>query len=497
MDIPFGGKKTLQLIDLLEDVMEKVTLPTATPDMEVSGLTADSRQVRPGYLFAALPGTQQDGRAYIPDAIRNGARAVLAPPGTALNHSEAVLIESPDPRASLAHLAAAFSRPQPHSIVAVTGTNGKTSVAHFTRQLWTLLGHQAASIGTLGLQLPNGTTRPRLTTPDPVTLHRDLACMAAQGTQHAVIEASSHGLSQRRLDGVRLKAAAFTNLSRDHLDYHDSEEDYFAAKLRLFDVILADSGYAVLNADSPRFSSVASASHATVLSYGRRGRDLKILNTAPRGALTRLELEAFGRHITLDLPFLDGFQIENVVCAAGLVIACGDDRDATLESLTQLADVPGRLQRISHVHARTSVFVDYAHTPDALAAVLQALRPHTSGRLIVVFGCGGDRDPGKRPLMGRVASRMADEVVLTDDNPRNEDPRAIRAEVLAGAPQALEIPDRAQAIETAVTMLVDGDVLVIAGKGHETGQIVGDRTLPFDDADVARGALRSTGKNLL
>jgi UDP-N-acetylmuramoyl-L-alanyl-D-glutamate--2,6-diaminopimelate ligase len=471
-----------------------VNVTAGAGSIEIAGLTADSRAVAPGFLFAAIPGTKADGRRFIGPALDAGAAAVLAPEGTALpRETSAALVEARNVRAALARMAAAFYGAQPETMAAVTGTNGKTSVAHFTRQLWTLLGHRAASLGTLGLMLPDGTTRPSLTTPDPVTLHADLAALAADGVDHAVMEASSHGLEQSRLDGVRLRAAGFTNLSRDHLDYHGTEEAYFAAKRRLFSELLPDDGVAVLNADVPQFAALAAATKGEVISYGRAGDTLRILKAEPSETGMDLALSVYGEPIDVELALAGAFQSWNALCAAGLVLACGGDADAVMSALPRLEGVPGRLQPAGRAASGAPVYVDYAHTPDGLETVLRALRPHTSARLVAVFGCGGDRDRGKRPMMGAIGARLADVAIVTDDNPRSEDPASIRAEIMAAAPGATEIGDREAAIRHAVGLLAAGDVLVVAGKGHETGQIVGDTVRPFDDVAVCRAALVDAG----
>lgn len=457
-------------------------------ETEITGLTADSRAVEPGFLFAALPGSTVDGRKFIDAAISNGAAAILAPGGTEISANDVALLTSEDARAALAHIAAAFYADQPETIAAVTGTNGKTSVAHFTRQIWSLLGHQAVSMGTLGLQLPDGSVKPSLTTPDPVTLHADLAGLARDGVDHVVMEASSHGLDQRRLDGVRLKAAAFTNLSRDHLDYHGTLDAYLEAKTRLFSTLLPTDGIAVLNADIPEMASLADAFNGKTISYGRNATELKLLSAEPSHSGTRIKLEAFGNETEINLPLAGAFQVYNVLCAAGLAIGCGGDVTDIIGCLSQLQGVPGRLEHAGTTHGG-SVYIDYAHTPDALENVLAAMRPHTTGQLIVVFGCGGDRDRGKRPMMGRIATELADIAIVTDDNPRSEEPDTIRREILAAAPGANDIGDRETAISKAVSMLSDGDVLVIAGKGHETGQIIGDEIRPFNDLNAAQAAI--------
>ncbi len=476
---------------------------TAQAEVEISGLTADSRQVGAGYLFAALPGSRADGRDFIPQALEKGAAAVLAPegtllPGTAQDEARPVaLITDPNPRRRLALLAARFYGCQPETVAAVTGTNGKTSVASFTRQIWQALGHDAASLGTLGLQPPRADAPASLTTPDSVELHRCLATLARDHIDHVVLEASSHGLDQSRLDGVRVSAAAFTNLTRDHLDYHGTMEAYLAAKLRLFTGLLQDDGAAVVNIDDPAGSDVVAACRARgvrLITYGRsEGADLRLLAQQPTATGQNLKISVFGKDYDVALPVAGAFQADNALAALGLVLAAnvngGGDGGKAVKALEQVSGVPGRVELVGATPAGGHVYVDYAHTPDALETVLKALRPHTQNRLFVIIGCGGDRDPGKRPMMGRIAVTLADEAIITDDNPRSEDPASIRQEMLAEAAGAQEIGDRGAAIATAVAALGPGDVLVIAGKGHETGQIVGGQVLPFDDREIARTAI--------
>ena len=402
------------------------------------------------------------------------------------------LVLDPEPRRRLALMAARFYGPQPRCIVAVTGTSGKTSVADFVRQLWSHLGRPAASLGTLGLIAPGGRSVTGLTTPDPVRLHALLTELAAAGIDHLALEASSHGLDQRRLDGVHLRAAAFTNLSRDHFDYHGTFEGYLAAKRRLFSELLPPGGTAVLNADAPEFEMLATLCRAreiAVLDYGRRAQRLRLTAREPQPDGQALELALDRRRHRVATRLVGGFQAANLLAALGLVMASGEDAEAAIALLERLEGAAGRLERVGIHPSGAPVFVDYAHKPDALAQVLDALRPHTRGRLMVVFGCGGDRDPGKRPLMGEIAGARADLVVVTDDNPRSEEPAAIRRAILAASPGALEIGDRRQAIRAAVSELRAGDVLVVAGKGHESGQIVGETVLPFDDAVEVRAAL--------
>lgn len=475
-------------------------------DIEIHGLTADSRRVEDGYLFAALPGTQQDGRHFIKEALDRGAAAVLAPEGTRLPSGAkpeapprpVALLTDANPRRRLALLAARFFEAQPDNIATVTGTNGKTSVVNFTRQIWAADGYRAASLGTLGLEPKVAAEPGGLTTPDPVALHHCLADLKRAGYEHLALEASSIGLDQYRLDGLRVSAAAFTNLSRDHLDYHGDMETYRAAKLRLFQELLVEggAGTAVLNADAPEsglYGQVAEARRCHVLTYGRAGKDIRLVSVTPEGEGLVLELEAFGKARKIKLPLAGLFQAHNALAALGLAVATGVEGGTALDALETLTPVHGRLEKVGTTPSGGLVYVDYAHTPDALESALTALRPHCDGRLIAVFGAGGDRDPGKRPMMGEAAARLADLAIVTDDNPRSEDPAAIRREILAAAPDAREADDRGKAIREAVAELQAGDLLVIAGKGHETGQTVGDRILPFDDCAEARAAIAALG----
>jgi UDP-N-acetylmuramoyl-L-alanyl-D-glutamate--2,6-diaminopimelate ligase len=460
-------------------------------DPEISGVTANSREATKGALFAALAGAKHDGRAFVGEALRNGAAAILAAPGLDLPSGVPYLVAK-NPRRAFARAAARFYGAQPATVVAVTGTSGKTSVASFARQIWATLGRKAASLGTLGLIAPNRERYGSLTTPDPAALHKDLAELAADGVTCVAMEASSHGLDQCRLDGVKLQAAAFTNLSRDHLDYHPSMEAYFAAKRRLFDTLLPRGAVAVLNADIPEFEALRTACDARglrIASYGRAGKDLRLISAVPMPGGQDVEIEAYGAKHRFVLPLAGAFQTMNALAAAGLVVAAGAAPMDAIAALAKLQGVPGRLERAGARKNGAAVYVDYAHKPDALATVLAALRPHVSGKLHVVFGCGGDRDPGKRPMMGKIAVERADRAIVTDDNPRTEDPASIRAAILAAAPGALEIAPRETAIREAVASLAAGDVLAICGKGHETGQIVGLETLPFDDRVEARKAI--------
>jgi len=476
--------------------LSELLVPLLAEDPEIGGLTADSRKVRPGDLFAALPGTHVDGRDFIAEAVKRGARAVLAPRGTALGENAAALVIDDNPRRRFAQAAAHFFAPQPKTVVAVTGTNGKTSVAHFTRQIWAAIGLRAASLGTLGVASPGGTASGSLTTPDPVDLHRTLAELAREGVTHAAMEASSHGLDQFRLDGVAIAAAAFTNLTRDHLDYHGDMGAYWHAKRRLFTEVMPPRRAAIINADSPYARELAVKCRAhwhRIVTFGEAGDDIRLVRAAPTAAGQDLELSVMGKTRRVRLPLAGKFQASNAACALGLVLATGGEPDQAVAALERLDGVPGRLQRVAATAEGGSIYVDYAHTPDALSTVLKALRPHAAGRLAVVFGCGGDRDAGKRPEMGRIAAALADAVIVTDDNPRGEDPALIRAAILKECPEAREIGDRREAIRTAVRELGPGDVLLLAGKGHETGQIVQDRILPFDDAVEARRAVAEPG----
>jgi UDP-N-acetylmuramoyl-L-alanyl-D-glutamate--2,6-diaminopimelate ligase len=488
----------LRLSELLDNATIVVETGVPAEDVEIRGLTSDSRTVEPGYLFAALPGLRGDGRDFIADALARGAAAVLGPPGSqaliARAGGSVPLIADENPRRRLALMAARFYVHQPRVIAAVTGTNGKTSVAAFTRQIWDRLGFRAASIGTLGLVAPNLERPGALTTPDPVDLHRILRELADDGVEYLAMEASSHGLEQYRLDGVRIGAAGFTNLSRDHLDYHDSMEAYLAAKMRLFEAVMAPGNTAVLNADAPEFDALAQICVVRghdIISYGAAGEDLRLESSEPSAQGQHVTMSVLGERAEMKLPLFGAFQAHNVLCALGLAIACGANHEAALEAIEYLKGPRGRLELVARHPHGAPVYVDYAHTPDALENVLEALRPHATGRLVLVFGCGGDRDPGKRPLMGAVAGRLADVVIVTDDNPRSEDPAAIRRQIMApqGAPGACEIGERAEAIRAAVALLEPDDVLLIAGKGHETGQIVGNEVRPFDDAEAARRAV--------
>ena len=473
----------------LSEIIGAGRLPAGSTDPAISGLALDSRKVRAGELFFAVPGTHADGLAFAARAVAAGAAAVIAEkePAEPLG---APLIRVADVRAELAKAAARFHPGQPGTIVAVTGTAGKTSVAEFSRQIFAGCGRSAASLGTLGIVKPEGAVYGSLTTPDPVALHRTLEALAGEGITHLAMEASSHGLEQKRLDGVRLAAAAFTNLGRDHLDYHPDMEAYFRAKMRLFGELLPSDRRVVVNADGAMADRVIAefATGARGLTVGRRGKDIRLLGVERSGFVQLLDLEAFGKRARVTLRLAGEFQVENALTAAGLAIAVGEKADAVIASLPSLKGVPGRLELAGEARGGL-VFVDYSHKPDALANAISALRPFTSGKLTVVFGCGGDRDPGKRPIMGKIAVELADLTIVTDDNPRSEDPAAIRRAVLDGARGAVEIGDRAEAIRAAVRRMGKGDVVLVAGKGHETGQIIGTRTLPFSDQDEVVAAI--------
>ena len=477
----------------LADLMRQ-DLPVAWRNaamLDLSGITADSRRVGPGFLFAALPGNRVDGRDYIAEAVSRGAAAVLAPPGTPWPPGvpPRPLLEDPEPRRRLAQLAAELAGKQPRFVVAVTGTNGKSSTVEFLRQIWEAGGKPAASLGTLGLIAPGFEPGPGLTTPDPVSLAETLAALARAGIQHAAMEASSHGLHQFRLDGVRLAAGAFSNLTRDHLDYHGSLDAYRAAKLRLFADLLPRGAPVVANSEMDPVTlsalvDIAARQNLSLLTVGENGSALRLVSVQPRpdGQMLRVNVGGTQREIRLPLP--GRFQVDNALMAAELAMALGD-RDA-LDRLENLHGVRGRLELAARLPNGAAVYVDYAHTPDALERLLTALRPHTAGRLHVVFGAGGDRDRGKRPLMGSAAARFADVAIVTDDNPRSEDPATIRAAVLAGCPGGRDGGDRESAIAMALNGLGQGDVLVVAGKGHEQGQTIGNTVIPFDDVTVVR-----------
>ncbi len=467
---------------------ESVTAPALT----LAGISADSRKVKAGDLFIAISGSGADGLRFAANAAACGAIAIIGegerPAGLP---DKTVYVRVNDARALLARAAAKFFPRQPEFVAAVTGTNGKTSVASLARQIWTALGKSAASLGTLGVTKPSGEMKGSLTTPDPVELHKMLDALAGEGITHLAMEASSHGLEQKRLDGVKLAAGAFTNLTRDHLDYHKTLEAYREAKLRLFEVLLPKGAATVVNADSPEaqiISAIAEKRGLRFIGVGKHGGALKLVQSEREGFGEILTIHAGGIDHRVKLPLVGAFQVSNALVAAGLAIAAGATEAEALAVIETLKGANGRLELVGEKNG-APIFVDYAHTPDALLNALQALRPYAK-RLVVVFGAGGNRDPGKRPLMGAVAVNNADLVYVTDDNPRSETPAAIRSQIMQSASGAVEIGDRAAAIRTAVAELKQGDVLLVAGKGHETGQIVGDRTLPFSDHDEVSAALR-------
>jgi len=476
----------------LSDLSALISVPPDAAALAVTGVTADSRTVTPGDLFIAIPGTKADGGRYIADAAARGAVAAIAAVGAAVPLGLTIpVLRTPDPRVALASIAARIYAGQPATVVAVTGTSGKTSVAEFTRQIFAACGREAASLGTIGVVSPKTTIYGSLTTPDPVSLHKTLASLAREGVTHLAMEASSHGLDQHRLDGVTIAAAAFTNLGRDHMDYHPTVEDYFAAKMRLFENLLPPDRPAIINRDgayAAEAEAVARRSGRPILTVGRSGETIKLDKAEATGFAQRLTLTAGGHTTIVDLPLVGAYQVENALVASALAIATGEDPALVLAALATLKGVKGRLEIIGERNGGLGV-VDYAHKPEALAAALDACRPFATGRLICVFGCGGDRDRGKRPIMGRIAAEKSDVVIVTDDNPRTETASAIRAEVLAGAAGATEIGNRAEAIRSAVAMMGPGDVVLVAGKGHETGQIVGETVLPFSDHDVLAEAL--------
>lgn len=467
----------------------------APESVRVSGITADSRLAKPGCVFFAVAGAKADGATFANDAAARGARVVVGEGARPESLDPKVdYLRVADVRRVLALAAAKIFPRQPRVMVAVTGTNGKTSVASFVRQIWAARGEQAASIGTIGLVAPSGEVTGSLTTPDPVSLHEVLDRLAGQGVTHMAMEASSHGLDQRRLDGVRLAAGAFTNLTRDHLDYHKTFEDYRAAKMRLFDTLLPEGAAAIADADEEDAGQVEEIAKERGLRYfgiGRNGKDLQLVGTKIDGFAQHLEILAQGKRHSVKLPLVGGFQVSNALVAAGLAISTGSDTALVLAALEALKGASGRLELAGEKDG-APIFIDYAHTPDALENALTALRPYVKGKLAVVFGAGGDRDPGKRPLMGAAAAKHADQIYVTDDNPRSEDPASIRHAILREIPEASEIADRREAVRKAVQGLRRGDVLLIAGKGHESGQILRERTIPYTDHEAVGAALKDS-----
>jgi UDP-N-acetylmuramoyl-L-alanyl-D-glutamate--2,6-diaminopimelate ligase len=472
-------------------------VPETARDLDIAGLTADSRKVKPGFLFAALPGVAAHGRDFVAQARANGAVAVLSGGDLSCDPGIAHIVAG-NPRRAFALAASAFYPRRPETIVAVTGTNGKSSTVDFLRQIWTHAGKRAASLGTLGAIAPSGVIDLGHTTPDPAAVHATLTRLADDGVTHAAMEASSHGLEQHRIDGVRFAAAAFTNLTQDHLDYHRDMAAYRDAKLKLW-ALVRERGVAIINADaaeSAAFEAGAAKCGLDIVLCGwraPRAHALKIVEIQPRPNAQTMTLLWAGKEVTLELPLIGEFQALNAVCAAALALATGESPQAVWTGMAALKPVRGRMEHVGQSKSGGHVFVDYAHTPDGLDVLLRAARPHAPGRVVVVFGCGGERDTDKRAKMGAIAARQADVVIVTDDNPRSEDPAAIRAQILRGAPQASEIADRARAIGEAISMLRPGDAVLIAGKGHETGQIIKGVTHPFSDQDVARAALAALG----
>jgi UDP-N-acetylmuramoyl-L-alanyl-D-glutamate--2,6-diaminopimelate ligase len=456
-------------------------------DSEVTGFAIDHRKVVRGSVFGAFKGALFNGEDFIGQAVDRGAVAVVA--GPEAQSDRVPLLADPEPRRLFAELAAKFYAPYPETVVAVTGTNGKTSTVEMTRQIWRMCGHRSASIGTLGVTTSDDQVKTGLTTPDIVTFLNNMAGLKRMGISHVAYEASSHGLDQHRAEGVPLAAAAFTNLSRDHLDYHETMAAYFESKMRLFDRLLQPGKPAVIWTDDPKSDEVIERARGRghdVLTVGRKGEAIRLVEQSPTSLGQTLMLEHGGKPYRLALPLIGAYQAANVLTAAGLVLATGGKWDSTFSAMQRVAPVRGRLERAVISRTGVPVYIDYAHTPDALEAAIAALRPHVEGRLITVFGAGGDRDQGKRPEMGKVATRLSDVVIVTDDNPRSEDPAEIRAAIMAGAPGATEVAGRREAIAEAIRLARAGDIVLVAGKGHETGQIIGDRVLPFDDVLVAR-----------
>ena len=476
----------------LADLLPEAAIDARLAGIAIAGVTADSRKVKPGFLFVAIAGAKADGAHFAKQAAVAGAVAVAAEQRPDGLPETVAFVQVSNARRALALAAAKFFARQPNTIAAVTGTSGKTSVAAFTREIWASLGLQAASVGTVGVVSPRGEKYGSLTTPDPVELHRTLDQLTGEGVTHLALEASSHGLDQHRLDGVRIAAGAYTNLSRDHLDYHPSLEAYLAAKLRLFEALIVPGGTAVIGVDdcySGQVVAAATKRGLKILTVGEHGADIKLVTGAIDGFAQVITIAHAGKAYKIKLPLVGAFQVQNAAVAAGLAIATGADPDRVFPALEKLTGAKGRLE-LAGTRNGAPIFIDYAHKPDALAKALQALRPYASGKLTVVFGAGGDRDTGKRPIMGRIASENADRVIVTDDNPRSENPAAIRAAILAEAKGATEIGDRAEAIRRSIADLKSGDVLLIAGKGHETGQIIGGNIVPFSDHEAVAAALQ-------
>ncbi len=462
-------------------------------DAEVTGLTCDSREVKPGYVFAALPGTVTDGRKFIEGALEKGASAVLS---TGELDLPVPYLASDEPRLNYAKMAAKLYSGQPKTLVAMTGTNGKSSTVEFLRQIWAYAGHQAACFGTLGVQAPNGYRPLTHTTPDAVALHKTLSELTHEGVTHAAMEASSHGLDQYRLDAVKVTASGFTNLTQDHFDYHTDAEDYFMAKARLFTELTPVGAPVVINTNDEygqRLVKMCEERGQKVMQVGWSGQDIRIDEVMPRAASQMVTLVANGQRHKIELPLAGEFQVLNAISALGLALVTGVEMETALKALENLHGVAGRMERAGQTKEGAPIFVDFAHTEDGLDKLLRSVRPHTVGKIIVAFGCGGDRDPDKRPKMGKVAAKLADEVIVTDDNPRTEKAGSIRKAVLAGCPEATEVGDRAAAIREGINRLGPQDCLVIAGKGHEQGQIIGTEVIPFSDVEQVKLALKELG----
>lgn len=473
--------------------------PTLTFDPDIKGITADSREVKDGFIFAALPGEKQNGADFIPEAIKKGASVILTtnpppPLPTDIDPKKCLILADGNPRKKLAEMASFYYPKQPPQIAAVTGTNGKTSVCSFLRQIWEMQSKKAASIGTMGVIAKDIPFQKTLTTPDPVSLHKCLHELTLKHVHAVAMEASSHGLAQHRLDGIRLTAAAFTNLTRDHLDYHGSMNAYLQAKARLFSDLLSINSPAVINADLPESDLIRAFCMGPVISYGQKGKEICLHDTIPEANGQHLRLSIMGQRYNVFLPLSGHFQAMNALCALGLAIATGSDPFSAVSTLEKLNVVAGRLEHIGTTAKGGDIYVDFAHTPDGLETVLKSIKPHCEGRLIVLFGCGGDRDPGKRPLMGQIAEKHANHIIVTDDNPRSEDPALIREAIMEACPKADNIGDRKEALKTAFHMLKKGDILIAAGKGHETGQIIGTKTYPFDERAFLKDLLEEEVK---
>jgi len=476
---------------------ELIETTDRVPALDLTGITADSRQVMTGFVFFALKGHSVDGHFYASDAVKQGAVSVVIEKGASIPNVSVPVVQVHDVRHALAVAAARFYHRQPEVVTAVTGTSGKTSVVSFMRQIWSDTGFAAASIGTIGVISPKLVEYGSLTTPGPVELHRLLQNLVQEGVTHIAIEASSHGIEQRRLDGVHLAAAAFTNFGRDHMDYHATLEEYFSAKMRLFDTLLPRGAPAIIYADNKYSEKVAEhirCAKRDVLTVGRKGAFIRVRRVEHERFRQYVEFDFNGDSYEVALPLAGGFQVANAVVAAGFAIATGEPAAAVFRALERIKGAPGRLELLGMTHGGAPIYVDYAHKPDALEHVLKSVRPFTTGRIILVFGCGGDRDKGKRAVMGEIATSLADVVIVTDDNPRTEKPATIRKQILTGAPEAIEVSDRREAIRKAVAMLETRDTLIVAGKGHEEGQIVGSRILPFSDHVEVHAALEACGR---